>query len=278
MYATFSIGSSGSSDSNASTPPSHMTTPHDTYWMDASSSSPLQDYMQPPPPAECYQYPASSYGSAIDTGATTAFDMLGFGASGLDCFYNDASPPPPYELTLQATSSLYMEPNHVPITTSTEEAPVDPLAPLSPPLPSSSSSTTQMDYSNWFVPPPQPQPPLSSQPSLSLQPHQEIVIPQQPPSKRKSSSTSSLGSSTSVNGDIRPYVCSACPRAFARKHDLQRHIRVHTGDKPYVCLCCKKAFARTDALKRHLRMEDTCRMSPEVQAMKCAGKRRYRNL
>lgn len=275
MYATFSIGSSGSSDSNASTPPSHMTTPHDTYWMDASSYSPLQDYMQPPPPQqpECYQYPASSYGSAVDTGATTAFDMLEFGASGLDCFYNDASsPPPPYELTLQATSSLYMEPNNVPITTTTTttETTVGPLSPLSPPLPSS-TSTMQMDYSNWFVPPP------PSQSSLSLQSNQEIVIPQQPPSKRKSSSISSQGSS-SVNGDIRPYACSACPRAFARKHDLQRHIRVHTGDKPYVCLCCKKAFARTDALKRHLRMEDTCRMSPEVQAMKCAGKRRYRNL
>ncbi|KAI8149827.1 hypothetical protein BJV82DRAFT_491945, partial [Fennellomyces sp. T-0311] len=52
----------------------------------------------------------------------------------------------------------------------------------------------------------------------------------------------------------RPYPCYLCTRAFARKHDLQRHIRVHTGAKPYACLCCKKAFARTDALKRHLRM------------------------
>ncbi|KAI9322388.1 hypothetical protein BX666DRAFT_1835972, partial [Dichotomocladium elegans] len=68
--------------------------------------------------------------------------------------------------------------------------------------------------------------------------------------------------------------CYLCSRAFARKHDLQRHIRVHTGAKPYACLCCKKAFARTDALKRHLRMEEACRTSPEIQAMKCAGKRR----
>lgn len=78
--------------------------------------------------------------------------------------------------------------------------------------------------------------------------------------------------------DIRPYPCYLCTRSFARKHDLQRHIRVHTGAKPYACPCCKKAFARTDALKRHLRMEETCRTSPEIQAMKNAGKRRYRNL
>ncbi|KAI8077749.1 uncharacterized protein BX664DRAFT_270333 [Halteromyces radiatus] len=76
----------------------------------------------------------------------------------------------------------------------------------------------------------------------------------------------------------RPYACMTCPRAFARKHDLHRHIRVHTGAKPYVCLSCKKAFARTDALKRHLRMEESCRLSPEIQAMKGLGQRRYRNL
>lgn len=94
------------------------------------------------------------------------------------------------------------------------------------------------------------------------------------------SSPSSLSSSTlhKKSNEGRPYPCSMCKRAFARKHDLQRHIRVHTGDKPYVCPCCKKAFARTDALKRHLRMEDHCRGSQEVQAMKETGRRRFRNL
>jgi uncharacterized Zn-finger protein len=78
--------------------------------------------------------------------------------------------------------------------------------------------------------------------------------------------------------DGRPYQCHLCTRAFARKHDLQRHIRVHTGDKPFSCPCCKKAFARTDALKRHLRVEDQCRASREVQTMKETGRRRYKNL
>ncbi|CEP07210.1 hypothetical protein [Parasitella parasitica] len=77
---------------------------------------------------------------------------------------------------------------------------------------------------------------------------------------------------------LKAFPCSACTRSFARKHDLQRHIRVHTGAKPYSCLNCTKAFARTDALKRHLRMEETCRMSPVIQAMKNTGSRRYRNL
>ncbi|CDH58621.1 hypothetical protein RO3G_12338 [Lichtheimia corymbifera JMRC:FSU:9682] len=90
--------------------------------------------------------------------------------------------------------------------------------------------------------------------------------------------TTNNTTTTMQHDDSRPFACPMCSRAFKRKHDLQRHVRVHTGAKPYACLCCKKAFARTDALKRHLRMEEACRTSPEIQAMKCAGKRRYRNL
>ncbi|OBZ90119.1 Transcriptional regulator prz1 [Choanephora cucurbitarum] len=80
------------------------------------------------------------------------------------------------------------------------------------------------------------------------------------------------------NSNPKPFACHLCTRCFARKHDLQRHIRVHTGAKPYSCLSCSKAFARTDALKRHLRVEDSCRLSPVIQAMKNTGSRRYRNL
>jgi uncharacterized Zn-finger protein len=76
----------------------------------------------------------------------------------------------------------------------------------------------------------------------------------------------------------KPFACYSCSRSFARKYDLQRHARCHSGVKPYSCLNCTKAFARTDALKRHLRVEEKCRMSPVIQAMKEAGNRRYRNL
>ncbi|KAK9688127.1 hypothetical protein K7432_014504 [Basidiobolus ranarum] len=57
---------------------------------------------------------------------------------------------------------------------------------------------------------------------------------------------------------VKSHVCHFCFRSFTRKHDLHRHIRVHTGDKPYRCNYCSKSFARTDALKRHHRVDEQC--------------------
>jgi len=53
----------------------------------------------------------------------------------------------------------------------------------------------------------------------------------------------------------RPYVCSTCGAGFARKHDLNRHEKVHTGVKNYKCPYCERGFSRNDALSRHLRVE-----------------------
>ncbi|KAF9922197.1 hypothetical protein FBU30_007715 [Linnemannia zychae] len=64
---------------------------------------------------------------------------------------------------------------------------------------------------------------------------------------------------TQATGQGKSFSCHMCPRIFSRKHDLHRHIRVHTGSKPYVCTNCNKAFARTDALCRHYKVEDECR-------------------
>ncbi|KAI8137870.1 hypothetical protein BJV82DRAFT_633596 [Fennellomyces sp. T-0311] len=142
---------------------------------------------------------------------------------------------------------------------------------------SATATSNQTSYQdNTFY---QQQHPVSPITPVAVTPPATMMeAPEGPRSPKNSMTTTTATTASGTNGDIRPYACCMCTRAFARKHDLQRHVRVHTGDKPYICLCCKKAFARTDALKRHLRMEESCRLSPEVQAMKCAGKRRYRNL
>ncbi|CCO26139.1 hypothetical protein RSOLAG1IB_00874 [Rhizoctonia solani AG-1 IB] len=58
--------------------------------------------------------------------------------------------------------------------------------------------------------------------------------------------------------DERKYQCDFCPVQMARLHDINRHMRIHTGVHPYACLGCGETFRRTDARTRHWCKQPEC--------------------
>eukprot|EP00729_Bicosta_minor_P003866 gene3866-29241_t len=63
-----------------------------------------------------------------------------------------------------------------------------------------------------------------------------------------------------------------CDVTFRNMSELQRHIRIHTGDRPFKCDKCSKAFARKACLTRHkaVHAKDTpfnCKQLSSIQAI-----------
>ena len=44
-----------------------------------------------------------------------------------------------------------------------------------------------------------------------------------------------------------------CGKKFTRPQHVLRHKLLHTGERPYVCTACGRAFAREDKLKTHIK-------------------------
>ncbi|XP_066969969.1 zinc finger and BTB domain-containing protein 14-like isoform X4 [Macrobrachium rosenbergii] len=70
-------------------------------------------------------------------------------------------------------------------------------------------------------------------------------------SLRKDLSTmDSTGYHTDASRKI--HVCLTCCYSTSRKHDIDKHIRRHTGEKPFACQFCTARFVESSGLKQHL--------------------------
>ncbi|KAF9343206.1 hypothetical protein BGX26_006100 [Mortierella sp. AD094] len=82
-----------------------------------------------------------------------------------------------------------------------------------------------------------------------------------------------LRSHRATHAGVKPYICShvdekgeACSWSFARRHDLERHMRSrHSGEKLFKCKTCGAECGRNDAFKRHLQRHAACGMAAMLE-------------
>ncbi|XP_037572403.1 zinc finger protein 211-like [Dermacentor silvarum] len=58
---------------------------------------------------------------------------------------------------------------------------------------------------------------------------------------------------TRVHTGERPFKCHFCTRSFSQKTNLNKHLRIHTGERPFKCHLCPQSFSQGPTLKGHLR-------------------------
>ncbi|XP_075738856.1 putative transcription factor Ken [Rhipicephalus microplus] len=61
-----------------------------------------------------------------------------------------------------------------------------------------------------------------------------------------------------LTANVRHYQCHLCSYSSIYKQALNRHYRIHTGERPYKCELCPQTFAQKCNMKLHLQRHGAC--------------------
>lgn len=82
----------------------------------------------------------------------------------------------------------------------------------------------------------------------------ELIVDVCGNSLNQSASDDLLKSTSKLNGNNQQiFYCSICNGEFAHKRSLDRHFKIHTGDRKFKCDYCEQSYSRSDHLKNHLK-------------------------
>ncbi|KAL6118193.1 uncharacterized protein ACO6RY_03040 [Pungitius sinensis] len=84
--------------------------------------------------------------------------------------------------------------------------------------------------------------------------------------ERRFSRSDELNRHVRIHTGQKPFQCTICARSFSRSDHLTTHTRTHTGEKPFSCEVCGKRFARSDERKRHGRVHVKQQLRAQMMA------------
>ncbi|KAM6960259.1 uncharacterized protein LKV04_021808 [Tautogolabrus adspersus] len=84
--------------------------------------------------------------------------------------------------------------------------------------------------------------------------------------ERRFSRSDELNRHVRIHTGQKPFQCTICARSFSRSDHLTTHTRTHTGEKPFSCDVCGKRFARSDERKRHGRVHVKQQLRAQMMA------------